>query len=132
MPRRSPWLHKLEPTDVGPRAGKLGVSAIVVYGLVTVVVVFIAAYFWSDGDEALSGIIGIASIGIPVGIGFFFAEAKSQRAGAIAFVLTAAILSGAVGAYAYMERDDYEMRRDQLRPQNDAEAGWAVTRPATA
>ena len=117
-------LHKTQPKDVGPRAGALGIASIVLYGILTVVAVFVAAYLWSDGDESLAGIIAVSSLMVPVAIGFFFAETKSQRAGAIAFVAAAALFSGAVAAYAYQERDAYEERRDERLPEglDDADA----------
>jgi hypothetical protein len=124
-------LHRTEPKDVGPRAGKLGVAAIILYGIFVLVATFVATYFWSDSDETLSAIVAVASIGAPVIIGFLFAETKSQRAGAIAFVVAAALLSGGAGAYAYQERDAYEERRDNRLPAvlDDTDEASAPTAP---
>lgn len=95
-----------------PRAGALGVITCIIFGALTVLTAFVAAWFWSDGDRALSAAISVSSISVPIIAGFLFTEWKHQRAGAIAFVIAAGLFSGAVGAYASQERDDYEARRD--------------------
>lgn len=99
-----------------PKAGSFGVFAVVFYGLLCVIAVFIAAYFWLDGDGQLAAALGIASLAIPVTTGFFVAELRHQRAGALAFVVTAAVVAGAAAASAWYERDDYFDRRDFLAP----------------
>ena len=101
---------------IEPKAGKLGVSAIMLYGVAAILISFVAAYFWTDGDERLAAAIGVASIAIPVTAGFFVSELWNQRAGALAFVVTAAVLAGTLSAWAYDERGDYENRRDLIAP----------------
>lgn len=108
-------LDPLNP-PVEPKAGRLGVSAIVFYGVAAILMCFVAAYMWSDGDERLAAAIGVASIMIPVTVGFFVAELWHQRAGALAFVIVAALMAGALGAWSWDERDDFENRRDLIAP----------------
>jgi cellobiose-specific phosphotransferase system component IIC len=93
------------------KAGAFGYFTCFVFGVLTILVSFLAAYFWSDGDRVLSAAIGVGSIVIPVVFGFVAAELKHQRAGAIAFVVAAGLFCGAVGAFAAQERDAYEDRR---------------------
>ncbi len=99
-----------------PKAGSFGVFSVVFYGLVCVIAVFVAAYFWLDGDGQLAAALGIGSLAIPVTAGFFVSELRNQRAGALAFVVTAAVVAGAAAASAYYERDDYLERRDFIDP----------------
>ena len=56
------------------KAGAFGVFAIVFYGLLMVIGVFIAAYYWRNGDASLAAMIGIGSLAAPVTAGFFTAE----------------------------------------------------------
>lgn len=99
-----------------PKAGSFGVFAVAFYGLVCVVAVFVAAYFWLDGDAQLAAALGMGSLAIPVTAGFFVSELRHQRAGALAFVVTAAVVAGAAAASAYYERDDYLERRELIDP----------------
>ena len=101
---------------VEPKAGKFGVAAVVVFGVLSIIVCFGAAYLWTDGDEQLAGAIGMASIIIPVTVGYFVSELRHQRAGAFWFVITAAVLAGSLAAWSYEERDDFELRRDLIAP----------------
>lgn len=93
------------------RAGVFGYITVAVFGVATILVAFAAAWYWSDGDRGLSAAIGVASICVPIAIGFLAAEWKHQRAGAIAFVVAAGLFSGAVGAYAAQERDAFNERK---------------------
>ena len=102
-----------------PKAGSFGVFAVVFYGLVCVVAVFVAAYFWLDGDGQLAAALAVGSLAIPVTAGFFTSELRHQRAGALAFVVTAAVVAGAAAASAYYERDDYLERRELIDPDRD-------------
>lgn len=97
-----------------PIAGRLGGFTCLVFGGATIVVTFMAVWFYSDADRGLSAAAGAISIAVPTIVGFAVAEARNQRAGAIAFVVAAGIWCGAIGAIAYAERDDYEARRDQF------------------
>lgn len=99
--------------DASPRrrAGVFGYITVGLFGAATIFVAFAAAWYWSDGDRGLSAAIGVASIAVPIAFGFMTAEWKHQRAGAIAFVVTAGLFCGAVGAYAAQERDAYNERR---------------------
>lgn len=99
-----------------PKAGSFGVVAVVFYGLLCIIAVFIAAFFWLDGDGQLAAALGIGSLAIPVTFGFFIAEFRHQRAGAWAFVIAAAVVAGSAGASAWYEREDYEARRDFIAP----------------
>lgn len=105
-----------------PKAGSFGLFAVVFYGLICVVAVFIAAYFWLDGDAGLAAALGVASLAIPVSFGFFVAELRHQRAGALAFVIAAAVVAGAAGASAWLEQDDYEARRDFFDPPSSTDS----------
>ena len=54
--------------------------------------------------------------------GFFVAELRHQRAGALAFVIAAAVVAGAAGASAWLEQDDYEARRDFFDPPSSTDS----------
>lgn len=112
-----------------PVAGKLGGFTCLVFGIATIVVTFFAVWFYSDADRGLSAAAGAMSIAVPTVVGFAVAELRHQRAGAIAFVVAAGLYCGAVGAFAYAERDDYEDRRDQFDIPNEqsapASGDWA-------
>ncbi len=112
---------------VEPKAGKVGVLSVFVFGVLSILAVFIAAYMWSDADTKLAGAIGVASILIPTGVGYGFSEIRHQRAGALSFVLTAALMAGSLSAWSYGEREDFENRMDLIAP--DADIPGA--RPAT-
>lgn len=99
-----------------PKAGAFGVFSIVFYGLLGVIAVFLAALFWLD-DGTLAAAIAVGSLVVPVTVGFFIAELRHQRAGTLAFVLTAAIVAGAAGAYAFAERDDWVNERNFIAPE---------------
>ena len=101
---------------VEPKAGKVGVTAVFFFGVACIVAVFVAAYMWTDADTKLAGAIGIASIFVPTGVGYFFSEVRHQRAGALWFVLTAAVLVGGVSAWSVNEREDFEDRMDLIAP----------------
>ncbi len=101
---------------VEPKAGKVGVVAVFLFGVLSILVVFVAAYMWTDADSKLAGAIGVASIAIPTTVGFFVSELRHQRAGAFWFVLTAAILAGSLGAWSMDEREDFENRMDLIAP----------------
>ena len=106
----------------GPKAGKFGVGCVFAFGVLSILCCFVAAYMWTNGDERLAGAIGVASIAIPVTIGFFVAEARHQRSGAFWFVVAAATMSGALAGWAYLERDDFELRQDLIAPGMQVEA----------
>lgn len=94
------------------RAGKLGAAAVVFYGVLCVIAVFVAAFFWMNGDGRLAAVLGIGSLVVPVTAGFFVAEFVHQRAGALAFVLTAALVVGVAGASAYSDSEEYFAERE--------------------
>lgn len=100
----------------GPKAGKFGVGCVFVFGVLSILVCFAAAYIWSSGDDKLAGAIGIASIAIPVTVGFFVAEVRHQRSGAFWFVITAATMAGALASWVYLEREDFQLRQDLIAP----------------
>lgn len=102
-----------------PKAGKIGIFSIVFYGLLGVVAVFLAALFWLD-DGTLAAAVAVGSLVVPVTVGFFVAELTHQRAGTLAFVLTAALVAGAAGSYALAERDDWVNERNFVVPLPDA------------
>ncbi len=54
---------------VEPKAGKVGVFAVFVFGVLSIVAVFVAAYMWTGADTKLAGAMGVASILIPTIIG---------------------------------------------------------------
>ena len=60
---------------VEPKAGKVGVFAVFVFGVLSIVAVFVAAYMWTGADTKLAGAMGVASILIPTIIGL-----RGQRA----------------------------------------------------
>ncbi len=99
-----------------PKAGKVGVIAVFMFGVLSILMVFVAAYMWTDADTKLAGAIGVASILIPTGIGYFISEARHQRAGALWFVLTAAVIIGGLGAWSIGEREDFRDRMDLIAP----------------
>ena len=101
---------------VEPKAGKVGVVAVFLFGVLSIIVVFGAAYMWTDADYKLGAAIGVASIAIPTTVGFFVSEFRHQRAGALWFVLTAVVLAGGLGAWAIDERDDFDDRMDLIAP----------------
>ncbi len=113
-----------------PKAGSFGVFAVAFYGLICVIAVFVAAFFWLDGDGQLAAALGIGSLAIPVTAGFFVSELRHQRAGALAFVVVAAVVAGTAAAAAWYERDDYLDRRDLIAP--DLEASSATASVETA
>ncbi|MFT5267437.1 MAG: hypothetical protein ACI88C_000862 [Acidimicrobiales bacterium] len=102
---------------VEPKAGKVGTLAVFLFGVLSILAVFIAAYMWTDADTKLAGAVGVASIVIPSTIGYFFSEVRHQRSGALWFVLSAAVLAGAMGAWALNEREAFEDRRDLIAPE---------------
>lgn len=115
---------------VEPKAGAFGTAAVVAFGVVSILVVYAAAYMWTDTDTKLAAAIAVASILIPTSVGYFATEAIHQRAGAWSFVLAAAVLSGAVGAWAVQERDDFDARQRIFRPvevEDDAADGEPAT-----
>ena len=109
---------------VEPKAGKVGTLAVFCFGVFSILMVFAAAYMWTDADTQLAGAIGMASIAIPMTVGYFVSEIRHQRAGAFWFVITAAVLAGAVGAWAFNEREAFEARMDLMNP--DAASGYQV------
>lgn len=102
---------------VEPKAGKVGTLSVFFFGVLSILGVFVAAYMWTDSDTKLAGALGVASIIIPTTVGYFFSEVRHQRAGALWFVLTAAVLAGGMGAWAFNERDAFEARMDLIAPQ---------------
>lgn len=109
---------------VEPKAGKVGTLSVFLFGVLSILGVFIAAYMWTDADTKLAGAIGVGSIIIPTAIGYLFSEARHQRAGALWFVLTAAVLAGGMGAWALNEREAFEDRMDLIAPEA-ASASWS-------
>jgi O-antigen/teichoic acid export membrane protein len=101
---------------VEPKAGKVGVVAVFLFGVLSILVVFVAAYMWTDADSKLAVAIGVASIAIPTTVGFFVSELHHQRAGAFWFVLAAAVLAGGLGAWSIDEREDFENRMNLIAP----------------
>ena len=101
---------------VEPKAGKVGVFAVFVFGVLWIVAVFVAAYMWTDADTKLAGAIGVASILIPTIIGYSVSELRHQRSGALWFVLTAAILVGSLSAWAMNEQDAFADRMNLIAP----------------
>jgi len=102
---------------VEPKAGKVGVVSVFCFGVLSILAVFVAAYMWTDGDFQLAGAIGVASIAIPVTVGYFVSEVVHQRAGAFWFVIVAAMLAGGMGAWAFAENDAFQDRMDMLDPE---------------
>ena len=103
---------------VEPKAGKVGVLSVFLFGVFSIVVVFAAAYMWTDADTKLAAAIGVASIIIPTTVGYFVSEVHHQRSGAFWFVITAAVLAGGMGAWAANEREAFEDRMDLLSPES--------------
>ena len=101
---------------VEPKAGKVGVLAVFLFGVFSILAVFVAAYMWTDADTKLAAAIGVASIFIPTVIGYSVSELRHQRAGALWFVLAAAVLAGSVSAWAVNEREAFEGRMDLIVP----------------
>lgn len=104
---------------VEPKAGKVGVLSVFVFGVISILAVFVAAYMWTDADTKLAGAIGVASILIPTAVGYSVSEVRHQRSGALWFVLTAAILAGSLSAWSVGEREDFENRMDLIAPDAD-------------
>ena len=103
---------------VEPKAGKVGVMSVFLFGVLSILVVFVAAYMWTDADTKLAGAIGVASLMIPTTVGYFVSEVHHQRSGAFWFVITAAVLAGSMGAWSWNEREAFEERRDLLSPES--------------
>ena len=101
---------------VEPKAGKVGVLAVFFFGVFSILVVFMAAYMWTDADIKLAGAIGVASILIPTSIGYLISEVRHQRAGAFWFLMVAAIMAGSLGAWAIGEREAFQDRMDLIAP----------------
>ncbi len=101
---------------VEPKAGKVGVLSVFVFGVLSIVAVFVAAYMWTDADTKLAGAIGVASIIIPTAVGYFASEFRHQRSGALWFVITASLLAGGLAAWAIDEREDFDNRMDLIAP----------------
>lgn len=101
---------------VEPKAGKFGAFAVFFFGVLYILVAFGALYMWFDADFALAAAVAIAAITVPMIVGFAITELVHQRAGALAFVLTAAALTGALGAWAIAENDDFQDRMDLISP----------------
>jgi len=104
---------------VEPKAGTFGVFSVFVFGVVSIVAVFAAAYMWTDADTKLAAAIGVSSIIIPTTVGYFVSEMRHQRSGAFWFVVAAAVLAGSVSAWAVAEREDFENRMDLIAPDAD-------------
>ena len=104
---------------IEPKAGGLGTVSVVVFGVLYIVVAFAALYQQFDADFPLAAAAAIASIVVPMTVGFFVSELVHQRAGALWFVLTAAVLTGALGAWALAENEDFENRMDLIAPEAD-------------
>lgn len=102
---------------IEPKAGKVGMLSVFVFGVLCILAVFVAAYMWTDADTKLAAAIGVASIIIPTTFGFFITELRHQRSGAFWFVMTAAILAGSMAAWSIDEREDFENRMDLIVPQ---------------
>ena len=115
---------------VEPKAGKVGVLSVFLFGVLSVLVVFVAAYMWTDADTKLAGALGVASLLIPTTVGYSVSEIFHQRAGAFWFVITAAMLAGGMGAWAVNEQPDFDDRMDLLSP-DSAAASFASHQPAT-
>ena len=107
-----------------PKAGKVGVAAVFVFGVLAILMVFVAAYMWTDADTKLAGAIGVASVLVPTGIGYFMSEVRHQRSGALWFVLTAAVMIGGLGAWAIGEREDFQNRMDLIAPETESTSGF--------
>lgn len=103
---------------VEPKAGKVGVLSVFLFGVLSILVVFAAAYMWTDADTKLAAAIGVASIIIPTTVGYFVSEVRHQRSGAFWFVITAAVLAGGMAAWAANEREAFEARMDLLSPES--------------
>mgnify|MGYP000019659555 FL=1 len=101
---------------IEPKAGKVGVLCVVLFGVLSNLMVFVAEYMWIDADTKLAGAIGMSSIMIPVAVGTFFSMVRHQRSGAIWFVLTAALLAGGMGAWAFNESEAFEARMNLIAP----------------
>jgi len=101
---------------VEPKAGKVGTISVVVFGVVAILAVFVAAYMWTVADTRLAAAIGVASIAIPVTVGYFVSEFVHQRAGALWFVVAAAMMIGGFGGWAYLENDAFQDRMDLIAP----------------
>ena len=101
---------------VEPKAGAFGTVSVVFFGVLYIVAVFAVLFMQFDGDFALAAAWSIASIVIPMTVGFFVSEWIHQRAGALWFVLTAAILTGALGAWAIAGADEFNERMDVFEP----------------
>lgn len=117
MQTKAPKMRYDVPVE--PKAGKLGVFSVFLFGVVAIVAAFVAAYMWTDADAKLAGAIGVASILIPTGVGYLVSEVRHQRSGALWFVVTAAILAGALFAWALDEREAFENRMDLIAPDAD-------------
>lgn len=115
---------------VEPKAGKVGVAAVFVFGVLTIVAVWTAAYLWTNGDSKLAAAIGIASVMIPTIAGYMVSEARHQRSGAIWFVVVAAIMVGSFSAWSLGERDDYDNRVHLIAPDADIPGGSGATAAA--
>lgn len=101
---------------VEPKAGKVGVFSVFLFGVISILAVFSAAYMWTDADIKLAGAIGVASIIIPTAVGYLVSEMRHQRSGAFWFVVTAAVLGGSLFALAFDEREDFRNRMDLIAP----------------
>lgn len=104
---------------VEPKAGAVGAIAVFAFGVLWILMAFASAYMWTDADAQLAAAIGVAAIVLPMTVGFFMSELRHQRSGAFWFVLTAAVLTGALGAWAFDERDDFQNRMDLIAPDAD-------------
>jgi len=101
---------------VEPKAGKVGTISVVVFAVLYILVAFAALYMYFDADFGLAAATAIASIIVPITVGFFVTEIVHQRAGALCFVLTAAVLTGAISAWALGEAENFEDRREWIAP----------------
>ncbi len=102
---------------IEPKAGGVGTISVVFFGVLYIVIAFDALYQFFDADFPLAAATAVGAIVVPMTVGFSVSELVHQRAGAFWFVLTAAILTGALGAWALAENEDFENHMDLIAPE---------------